>query len=112
NRRQLIRARSARGPTANPYDRPGGFPARRKHAFMKRTERRHLKENELEILTRQAREKFDTRRRETTVIVALFVVVAAAAIAYFTWQQRVQTRAHALLAEAVAVQDARVGPAP
>jgi predicted negative regulator of RcsB-dependent stress response len=79
---------------------------------MKRTERRHLKENELEILTRQAREKFEARRRETTAVVALVVVVAAAAIGYFTWQQRVQTRAHSLLAEAVAVQDARVGPPP
>jgi TolA-binding protein len=79
---------------------------------MKRTERRHLKENELEALTRQAREAFDARRRETTAIVATVAVVAVLAIAYFAWHERVQTRAHTMLADAVAVMDMRVGPPP
>jgi TolA-binding protein len=79
---------------------------------MKRTERRHLKDNELEHFARQARDAFETRKRETTWIVAAVVVVAVVAISYFVWQQRVQTRAHALLAQAVVVQEARVGPPP
>lgn len=79
---------------------------------MKRTERRHLKENELELLARQARERIQERKRETTAIVAIAVVVAVAAIGFFAWRSRVQTRAHALLADAVAVQGARVGPPP
>ena len=79
---------------------------------MKTKERHHLKENELGKLTRQARETMETRRSETTVIAAVIVVVAALALGYFGWRQRVQTKAHGLLAEAMAVQDARVGPPP
>jgi TolA-binding protein len=79
---------------------------------MKTKERRHLKENELGKLTRQARETIETRRSETTAVAALIVVVAALALGYFGWRQRVQTKAHGLLAEAMAVQDARVGPPP
>ena len=79
---------------------------------MKRAERHHLKENELGKLTRQARETMETRRSETTAVAAVIVVVAALALGYFAWRQRVQTKAHGLLAEAMAVQDARVGPPP
>src|SRR5919201_918296 len=79
---------------------------------MKRTERRHLKENELQTLARQARETFEERRRETAAIVAVAAVVAIGAIGYYAWHQRVQGKAHALLAEALSVRDARVGPAP
>jgi len=79
---------------------------------MKRTERRHLKENELEALTRQAREAFEARRRETTAIVATVAIVGVLAIGYFAWHERVQTRAHSMLADAVAVTDMRVGPPP
>jgi TolA-binding protein len=77
---------------------------------MKRTERRHLKENELQTIARQARETIQERKRETTAIVALLAVAIVVAIGYFVWRERVQTRAHALLAEAVTVQAARVGP--
>ena len=77
---------------------------------MKRTERQHLKDNELQNLARQARDAYDTRRRETTALVAVAVVVGAAAIGYIAWRERVQSKAHSLLAEAVVVQDARVGP--
>jgi TolA-binding protein len=77
---------------------------------MKRTERRHLKENELQNMARQARETFEARKRETTAIVAIVAVAVVVAIGYFVWRDRVQTRAHALLAEAVTVQGARVGP--
>src|SRR5262245_38207056 len=79
---------------------------------MKRTERRHLKENELELFARQARERLEARKQDTTWIVAAVVVVAVLVAGYVVWRQRVQTRAHALLADAVAVQSARVGPPP
>jgi tetratricopeptide (TPR) repeat protein len=79
---------------------------------MKTKERHHLKENELGKLARQARETVETRRSEATVVAAVVIVVAALAIGYFGWRQRVQTKAHGLLAEAMAVQDARVGPPP
>ncbi len=78
---------------------------------MKRTERRHLKENELEILTRQARDLVEARKREVTAIVVAVVVLGVAALVYFGWRQSVQSRAGAMLAQALAVQDVRVGPA-
>jgi TolA-binding protein len=76
---------------------------------MKRTERHHLKENELQNLARQAREGFETRRRELTGITVAIVVVAAAILGYYAWHEHVESRAHALLAEAMVVQSARVG---
>src|SRR3954465_11954670 len=93
---------------------------------MKRTERQHLKENELQAFARQAREQIESRRRETTAIIAIALVVGAAALGVFAWGERVQSkatrlladarrgraRAPRLLAEAMAVQAARVGPPP
>lgn len=77
---------------------------------MKRTERRHLKENELQTFARDARERFEAKRRESLAIVAVVVVVGIAAVAYFGWRERVQTRAAAMLADAAAVKEARIGP--
>lgn len=79
---------------------------------MKRAERRHLKENELQNFARQARETLEERRRETTGVIAVVVVVGAIAIGYFVWRERVQAKAHAMLAEAAVVLDARIGPPP
>jgi TolA-binding protein len=79
---------------------------------MKRTERRHLKENELRSFAQRAAETVEGRRRETTILVALAVVVGVLAIGYFAWRENVQRKAHALLADAMTVADARVGPPP
>jgi TolA-binding protein len=77
---------------------------------MKRTERHHLKANELGRFALQARETMEARKREVTAAIVAVVVIVAAAIGYLAWRERVQSRAHALLAEALAVQGARVGP--
>ena len=79
---------------------------------MKSAERHHLKENDLRTLARQASLTVSERRGETTLIVAAVLVAGALALGYFGWRQRVNTRAHGLLAQAMAVQDARVGPPP
>jgi len=79
---------------------------------MKRAERQHLKENELRAFAMQARDVIDSRRRETTAIVAVAAVIGVVALAYLGWREHVQSKAHALLAEAMSVQDARVGPPP
>jgi TolA-binding protein len=79
---------------------------------MKRAERHHLKENELQTLARHARETLESKKRETTMMVAAAAVVALIAIVYIGWRERVQSKAHGLLAEAVAVQDARIAPPP
>ena len=78
---------------------------------MKRTERRHLKTNELASLTARARDVFETRRTPVMAGLLAVVVVAGATIGYVTWNGRQQSRAYALLAEALVVEEARVGPA-
>ena len=40
------------------------------------------------------------------------MILGGAALGYFWWHERVEARAHALLAQAIAVQDATVGPPP
>lgn len=79
---------------------------------MKRVERQHLKENELQTLARQARDAFETRKRETTMFITIAAVVAVVAIVYIAWRERVQGRAHSLLAEAVVVLEAPISPPP
>lgn len=80
---------------------------------MKRAERRHLKDNELRVLTREMRDMVDRRKRETTTIVTLLVVVGAAGLGYLAWRERTQSRAQAMLVEAKAVAETRVGaPVP
>ena len=79
---------------------------------MKRVERRHLKENELQTLARQARDVYEQRRRETTMLVSVVAVVGAIAIGYIAWRERVQNKAHTLLAEAVVVLEAPISPPP
>jgi TolA-binding protein len=79
---------------------------------MKRVERRHLKENELQTLARQARDVYEQRRRETTMLVSVIAVVGAIAIGYIAWRERVQNKAHTLLAEAIVVLEAPISPPP
>jgi tetratricopeptide (TPR) repeat protein len=79
---------------------------------MKTKERHHLKENELRNFAVQAGQTMAERRKETTTLIVAIVVIAALGIAYFGWREHVQTKAHGLLAQAMAVQDARVGPPP
>ena len=78
---------------------------------MKRTERHHLKENELQKLAGHARDAVQARQRETAAAIVVVVVIGVIALGYWGWRARVSTRAHALLAEAMVVQEARVGPA-
>lgn len=79
---------------------------------MKRAERHHLKENELKHLAQQARDAYGARRRELSWVLAAVVIMAVAAVGYFGYREYVHARAGTLLAEAMAVQDARIGPPP
>ena len=76
---------------------------------MKRTERHHLKEHELDVLAREARQAFQGRKRETTIAVAAIVIVGAALLGYVAWRDRIDSRAEAMLADAVNVSETRVG---
>lgn len=79
---------------------------------MKRSERHHLKENELSALAKTARGVLEERPRHFMTVVIAAVVVAVVAIGYFAWRGSVQGRAHTLLAEALVIEGARVGPPP
>jgi TolA-binding protein len=77
---------------------------------MKRTERQHLKRNEVVTLTRQAREVMETRPREVTAAILAVLVIGGAALGYYGWRQHIESSAHELLAQAMAVENARVAP--
>ena len=77
---------------------------------MKRTERHHLKENELRTLARDVRERVEGHQREAMLGLAAVGVVAVLALGFFAWREHVQRKVATLLAAAVAVKDARIGP--
>ena len=79
---------------------------------MKRTERRHLKDNELANFAVTARELVEARQKQLLPTVIVLVVIASAVLGYFGWRGRVDGRAQTLLAEALNVDEARVGPPP
>lgn len=78
---------------------------------MKRAERHHLKENELQRLAMRARGVFEERRRETTAVIAVAVVAVAVAAGWFLWREYVQSKAHVLLADAMTAQNAQIAVA-
>jgi len=77
---------------------------------MKRAERQRLKQNDLGELTRQAQQAFEGRKRDITWVAAVVVVVGAAVLGYWAWQQNIRQGAQKLLADAMVVQEARIGP--
>jgi tetratricopeptide (TPR) repeat protein len=78
---------------------------------MKRSERHHLKENELVQLVDRTRDVVTARRREIMMATLVVVVIAIAAIAYFAWRTRTESNASALLADAMTTLEAQVLPA-
>jgi TolA-binding protein len=77
---------------------------------MKRTERHHLKENELAQLAGSAADLVGARKNLIVPGVVALVVVALLAGGYLAWRSSIEGRAHALLADALLVDDARIGP--
>ena len=77
---------------------------------MKRTERQHLKENEIATQVRRAFELYETRRREFNMAAYALLAVAILAGGYYYWQQRTQSQAAEVLARATAVLSAPVVP--
>jgi predicted negative regulator of RcsB-dependent stress response len=79
---------------------------------MKRTERQHLRDNELANIAASARNVVDERKGQIIPAAIAIIVIAAAAIGYFTWRSRIDARAHTMLADAMVIDEARVGPPP
>jgi len=76
---------------------------------MKANERHHLKENEFANLASSARGVLEERSGPLKWIGLALLVVLAAGIGYSVWSGQTQGRAGIMLADAMAVQDARVG---
>ena len=79
---------------------------------MKRAERHHLKENELEHWTREVRDAVTNRPRALVLILAIAIVVGGGLLGYVTWRSRVQARAERVVADAMAVEQAGIVSAP
>jgi tetratricopeptide (TPR) repeat protein len=77
---------------------------------MKRAERQRLKQNDLGELTRQVQEVLAERQHDLAWIVGIVLVVGAAVLGYWVWHQREQQGAAKLLADAMVVAEARIGP--
>jgi TolA-binding protein len=83
---------------------------------MKSTERHKLKENEFARTVAHAREVMQTRGRDVATIVLVVIAAVALAAGYALWRQSRNAKANALLAQALAVEEAPViapvAPAP
>jgi TolA-binding protein len=77
---------------------------------MKRTERQHLKDNEIANLTMSARRAIEERGSQMLPIVIGVVVVLALGGGYYAYRSSVAAKADALLADAMKLDDARIGP--
>jgi tetratricopeptide (TPR) repeat protein len=77
---------------------------------MKHSERQHLKDNELAIALAQANAWRTQHQSRVTVVVVAVVLVAAAVFGFIAWRNNTSAKAHALLAEAMVVSEARVTP--
>ena len=75
---------------------------------MKRAERHHLKQNELQRLAIQAQKAISERTPAATGVLVGLLVVAVLGLGYYAWRGHVQSRARALLAEAIATQEAPI----
>jgi len=71
-----------------------------------------LKDNELARAAATARQVVEERRSQITLIGVAIALIATAALGYLWWNNRVSARAHTLLADALAIDEARVGPPP
>lgn len=77
---------------------------------MKRSERHHLKENEVVLTLRRAQEVLERRPREVAAGAVAAIVILASIGGYFAWRSRVETRAQAMLASAMTIAEAPVVP--
>lgn len=77
---------------------------------MKRSERHHLKENELAHTIARASELLTTRRRAITGVIVGGIILVAALTGYLLWRGRIESRAGAALGDALAVSEAPIAP--
>lgn len=79
---------------------------------MKRTERHHLKENEVASTVAGLVESYEAHKQRITIGLVAGAVVIAAVVGIVMWRSQVNSKAQALLADAMATEAAQVAPAP
>ena len=77
---------------------------------MKRIERKHLKENELQHRLESVRDYLEPRSNSLTKIALLVLVMLVAVVAITMWRQRSATRGEEALAQAMVALNAQVVP--
>jgi tetratricopeptide (TPR) repeat protein len=77
---------------------------------MKRTERHHLKENELAHTLAYARDYIEPRKKQISLAAFVIFLLAVAVVGITILRQRTVNRAYDMLAEAMVVLDAQVIP--
>jgi TolA-binding protein len=79
---------------------------------MKRSERHHLKENEVALSVARAREQFDAHRQQIIGIGALACLIVVVVVGFFWWRYHNDSQARAMLIDAMAIEQAQVVPPP
>ena len=79
---------------------------------MKHSQRKHLKTNEFANVIGQANDWRVEHQRTITLTMIAIVVVGVAALGVLAWRNSIDTKARALLAEAMVVFESPVQPAP
>jgi tetratricopeptide (TPR) repeat protein len=79
---------------------------------MKRTERRHLKENEVAVSVARARETLEIYRKPIIAGLVAIILVVLAVVAVAAWRRGADSDARAMLADAMVVANAPVAPPP
>ena len=79
---------------------------------MRTSQRHHLKENELALAIGRANVWAGRNQRKVTTAAIILAVIGVAAIGFLTWQNSVDSKSRALLAEAMVIDDARVVSPP
>jgi predicted negative regulator of RcsB-dependent stress response len=77
---------------------------------MKRTERHHLKQNQVALTLQQTLHSIEENRRLVTGLLAAVIVLAIAAGGYMWWRQQRDTKAATMLGEAMVIAEAQVAP--
>jgi TolA-binding protein len=79
---------------------------------MKRSERHRLKENEVALSVARAREQFEEHKRRIIGIGSLACALIIVVGGFFWWRHTNDTRARAMLVDAMAIEQAQVVPPP